>query len=80
MKLRFPREELSASLATIRSVDPTLDAIACELTAEWAWFGTSVSPADIELRHVGVDPAGWDAHEVLLGGRLIALTDSPLAA
>ncbi|MFK4706026.1 hypothetical protein ABIC83_002865 [Roseateles asaccharophilus] len=79
MKLRFPREEISASLATVRTVDPTLEAIAAELTAEWAWMGSTVTAAELQLMPSGVEEhTGWNAHTLLLNGRPVAITDGGL--
>lgn len=79
MKLRFPRDELAASMATVRNVEPTLAAIAAELTAEWAWHGDSVSAADLVLQPYGRNDAiGWDEHLLLRNGEPIAYTDGPV--
>ncbi len=79
MKLRFPRDDLAASMATVRTVEPTLAAIAAELTAEWAWHGDSVTPAELKLVSYGTnDENGWFEFLLFRNGEPVAFTDGPL--
>lgn len=72
---------MAESLRTVRDVEPTLAGIAAELSAEWAWHGEQVTPAELALQPQGPNAqTGWDEHVLLRNGQPIAFTDGPLAA
>lgn len=79
MKIRIHRNGLSASMATVAEIEPTKEAIGHYLRDQWDILGYGVFSDQITVEpYCWDDRINWDTHIVLLNGKAVAFTDSPL--
>jgi hypothetical protein len=69
MKVRQHRGGLAESMATVKEVEPTLEALTAHINVLFSDFGPTVTADQLKFRSQGMDTRiGWDTYLVAIEG------------